>query len=281
MLLAASSVAFSATECPLIRPPALTAAQVDAVVAAKVAEQVHRPIAPNDLGKTLKELDGARNGIMAYAFFVLSVGETLGFDAAAAFHADAQARGGKHPFETLSVASFQEISRQQYFLGRDAPAPAAVEDAQYKLQRIYVETPRPAKGWVLARCGSDYIVFQRGSASSQGSTTAGARLVSLQPYKGTEAMLGDARNAATAMTPASIVRKSIDASIVEGTNVPCVDLRILGAVAEQPYAMHARFCYSAKDSTLGYAALYAQHGRTDLETTAAEAARFIAGASPK
>lgn len=277
----ALSVNVRASECPLIRPPALSAAQVDAVVAAKASEQVHRRITSDDLEKTLKDLDGRRSGIMAYSVFVVSVSETLGFNAAAAFYAGAQARGGKHPFETLSVANYQEIARAQYFAGQDSPAPAAVDDAEYKLQRINVRTPRPAQGWTLVRCGSDYIVFQRGSTSSQVSTTAAARLVSLQHYKDTEALLSDVRNAATAITPASIVRRSIDTSIVEGTNVPCADLRIVGTVGDQPYAMHARFCYSAKDSTLGYAALYAQQGQTDLEATAAEAAQFIAGASPK
>jgi len=273
----------SAAECPLIRPPALSATQVDTVIAAKVAEQVHRPIGANDFGKTLKELDGTRKGIMAYAIFVVSVSEMLGFDAAAAFDAGAQARGGKHPFETLSVANYQEISRTQYFAGHDSPPPAAVEDVEYKLQRISVRTPRPAKGWLLMRCGTDDIVFQRqrGSTSSPASTTAAARLISLQPYKGSEAFLSDVRRAASAIAPAPIVRKSVDTSIVEGTSVPCADLHILGTVGEQPYAMHARFCYSAKDSTLGYAALYAQNGRTEPEATATEAARFISGASPK
>ena len=91
VVIAHIALAAAAEECPFIRPPGLSPAQVDELVMAKLTESLGAQPRKIEKSATMKSLDGAPNARVHFALFVVGVGEALGFDSGAAFHAKARA----------------------------------------------------------------------------------------------------------------------------------------------------------------------------------------------
>lgn len=273
--------AISAARCPLIRPVGLTAIQIDATVVATIAATLGRPLDQLDKTRTLKDLDGTENAILTYSVAALSIGETLGFDAIAIFFDASKAKGGAQPFEALTVSEMQGLSRTAYLMGKDSPPPAATNNDEFALQRISVRPPSPASRWSLLRCTSENIAFQRRGESDDLVATAAASLITLPPYRGTESLLNTVRQISGSIFPPGTTVHSTNVSMAKGTRVPCVNLEVQASSGGAPYQLHARFCYSDKRATLGYAAMFSQTGEVDPRIVASEAQAFILGSSPK
>lgn len=276
-----ASHAFAAARCPFIRPPGLSFAEVDSLVLDKAAEFLHRPRNGIDRSRTFKTLDGTDNAILTYSFAALAIGESLGFDSIATFYDAAKSKTGGQPFENLTIAEMQTLSRTVYFSGKDAPPPDAIEGVEFPLQRITVHTPSPAIGWKLFYCGGEQILFRRIGAIRGNVATAMARLVNLPPYSDDEAFLASVRSAASSLSPQKFAVRRTTAEIVSGTSVPCAALSMSATAGDIPYEMQARFCYSAVNATLGYATIYSQIGTGAGEVIQSEANAFILAASPK
>lgn len=117
LLASISATALAADQCTFIRPPGLSAEQVDRTVLTTYAQALSLDPAKIDKTKTVTALDGTENAIMNYAFATLAVGEVLGFDAIRAFFEAATAKGGTQPFGTLSVTELQATRMRSSNLG--------------------------------------------------------------------------------------------------------------------------------------------------------------------
>lgn len=279
VLAVGTASANAAMKCPLIRPSGLSGDQVNAVVLAKFAEHLRRPPDALDRSKTIKELDGTENAILTYSFAALSVGEELGFDSIATFWNATQAKGRKQPFDTITIAEAQGLARREYFAGKDSQPPAAVEGSELELQRITVRAPSPASGWSLVRCTSDQIVFQRKDVQNKDVATAAARLVNLPSYRDEASFLSSVRGAVEALVPSGFAASLILVEPVRGTEVPCAQFE--ARAASLSGEVHGRFCYSAKNSTLGYAAFFSHNGDADARQVKRQAEVFIVNATPR
>lgn len=98
------------------------------------------PLRFADPRKTLKQLDSS-DLMMRYAIVVVSIGEALGFDSAAAFDKTNRATGNANPAEGLTVAAMQTAARTAYFAGTDSPPPPAPQGATFKTRRFSVTVP--------------------------------------------------------------------------------------------------------------------------------------------
>jgi hypothetical protein len=272
--------AAAAEDCPFIRPAGLSPAKVDELVLAKLTESLGAQPRKIDKSATMKSLDGAPNARVHFALFVVGVGESLGFDSGAAFHAKAREKGVDDPFDSVTVAEYQSAARAAYAKGKDRPPPAANANVEYKFHKIAVRPPSPSKGWVMLRCSVDQIMFQR-RGESTGQSTAITRTLSLPAYKDDRDFLEYTRREATSMLSSLGSTSSLEAMMVPGIAATCSQFKATVAGLQAPYTMHARFCYSDKSSRFGYAALFSHLGPMPAAAVLKEAQAFMAGASPK
>lgn len=280
VVIALSAPAGAGEECPFIRPPGLSPAIVDELVMAKLTESLGAQPRKIEKSATMKSLDGAPNARVHFALFVVGVGEALGFDSGAAFHAKAREKGGDDPFDSVTVAEYQAVARAAYGKGKDTPPPSMKPGLEYKLHAISVRPPAPSKGWVLAACTRDQITFER-RGEPVGTSTAIARALSLPSYKDERDFLEYTRGAATSMLSKRGSIGSLEATMVAGTAATCSQFKATVAGLEAPYSMQARICYPDKQARLGYAALFSHSGSLPAAAVLRDAQAFIAGASPR
>lgn len=169
----------AADACPLIRPSDLSPAQVDQIVADKVAIALQRPAAQLVTDQSLQAQAGSGDAAALFGYTALAVGEALGFDAAARFQAAAQALGPDVAAIGLTLATLQAISRQAYQAGTDSPPPLADPQRVYALDGLQLRPPALASGWYPLRCGHDQITFWRRGAADNEVATAVARISGL------------------------------------------------------------------------------------------------------
>jgi hypothetical protein len=283
MMLAGMALAgscWAAEDCPLIRPSGLSPSDVDQIVIGRLAEGLEVDPARIDRSKTIKALARKDDGLRSYAYFVVSTGESLGFDSAAAFQESARRKGGKPPFESLTVSDFQAISREAYAKGKEMSPPAVKANAEYALFQILVRVPSPSEGWVVLRCMTDQIVFQRIEAGT-GNSTAMARTLGVQAFATSREFVEYTRNQATdALSKVGKIR-SLDVSAVPGSALMCAKVKAELETMGLPQRINAGYCYSGKKSQLVYAAMFSHFGSGSVERFTTEADAFIAGALPK
>jgi len=280
---AASAWAQVTARCPLIRPPALAADQVDAIVAQKVAGQLER--APQALvaAQTFRKLDGSDDASTNFDFASVAIAESLGFDAPAAYRAAAKARGSEQPSEVLTLADMQEIARKAYLAGHDGPPPAVPAGVAYRLRAgLTVHAPVPAEGWQVQHCASDQVAFRRSEDGHPPFETATARLVAVPRWTDEAAFEKTVRTTLQSTTAGMDVRSTTLAPVA-GTAVPCVDLRVAALANGMPLGLRGRVCYAARDAAFAYITLFSRLGGDGLATPAGIAAAdaFVAGASPR
>ena len=270
----------AAEPCPLIRPAGLSPAQVDQVVLSKLAETLTLDSTKIDRAQTIKVLDRSENMLLHYAGFVVSVGETLGFDSAAAFYARAKQKGSGQPTEVLSIEEYLTLSRQAYGGEKDQSPPQAAEGTSYELHQVIVRPPAPPNGWLILRCMSDQILFQRRSDSA-GTSTAVARILSLPPFRSEVDFTAYTRSVATTMLSQLGTIQSLEVTGTSRSSRPCSEFRAAVATHSSPYFVRACFCYGEGQSQLGYAAMFSFAGAVSVEQSFSEATAFIDGVLPK
>ena len=283
-LVAASAARAQVTaECPPIRPPGLSAEQVDAVVIQKVAAELQQAPDAIDPAHTFHKQDGTDNAAPDFVLAAIAIGEALGFNALEAYRAAAKARGSEQLSEALTIADMQELARKAYAAGQDGPPPDVPAGVAYRLRAgLSVHVPAPADGWQVLRCGSDQVAFRRSQGGRPPLETAMTRVVSVPAWESDAAFEKTVRETLeSSMTGIEV--QSATLAKAAGASTPCIDLRIAASASGLPFGLRGRVCYTARESTLAYITLFSRMGDGGLATTAAiaEADAYIAGASPK
>lgn len=285
IILFVSSITFSisdiahATECPIIRPLGLTATQVAETVLSNLSQTFSIERNKIDTLQTLKAIDRSDNLVINYAFFVISITDTLGFDATAIFHDAAKAKGNSQPYEALTIQELMAISRKAYFDGNDTPFPTVRSGAKYKTGTFSVLSPAPSENWLIIRCGFDLIQFQHRDDKLDITTNAMVKETALKPYKNREQFLSEIKAVTDSLKPSGVKVRSVRTEFVENTPTPCVIVNIRGEVEKSALFLSTRFCYMRKDSVQGYAAMYSQLGLLSEESFNIAALNFINGAT--
>jgi hypothetical protein len=267
----AGTVLAAPQDCPMIRPPGLSPAQVEAVVLSHLSETIGVSKEALNRLKSFDELDPSSDREMHFAYFVVRVSEDLGIDDAAAFYEIAKTRHDGR-MSALAVQEYLDASRTAYSKGKDEPPPSILEGASYRLGRkMFVRAPSPARGWYLVACGHAKIAFQRADADG-GVSTAYVTTLSLPPFVNEAAFKAYAREAVSGLEAQFGAFKSID---VEATALPrpCTEFRAIGAAIR--FAARGRTCYEDSHSTYGYAAYFMRTGPVSAEEVFAEAGGFV------
>lgn len=274
-LAAASARAQPITGCPLIRPPGLSPAQVDAVVLARVAQALQRAPADLDTRRDLQSLAPAGQGEALYGFVALAIGEALGFHATPHFRRAARAVGSDQPHQALSIASLQSLAREAYAAGADAAPPAAVPGEFYRLEGVEVAAPTLTTGWNLMRCGHDQVAWWRRGAADDESVTAVLRVTALPPWTGHDAFVDHLRDALIGTVPAGYVVRTLRVNALMGPARPCAEASLVARKEHLPWRLRARFCHAGGQAQHGYAALFSHAGSDDVPQFEREAADFL------
>ena len=277
---ASLAAAAALEECPVIRPPGLAPADIDQIVLAQLASGLGLEPAKIDRSKTVRALLKGREMPGDFNEFLAKVGEELGFDGPAAFHGRVREKKGRSPYESLSIADYQAASRAAYASGKDAALPTPREGAEYPLYRIRVRTPSPAAGWLLMRCMTNQVVFQR-IEPGVGGSTAMAVTFDAPKYTTEREFLDYTRQQVSEVLHLQ-GPLSFDVTPVKGSKTPCSQVRADLVTAGQPHRVRGRFCYSdRKGSELIYGALFGHLGGGSIDRFSREADAFIAGALPR
>lgn len=264
----------AADSCPFIRPPALTTQQVDELVLATYAQALHTAPSRIDTSKTIEALDGTENAIITYSLATLAVGEALGFDAIKRFFDATKLRGGKQPFETLSLANMQSLAHAAYAEGRDTEPPAASAESTYLVHSLIVRAPQPVIGWRLVRCGGEYIAFRK--QTPVGTSTAGVRVAALPPYQSEARFVELAKEMLSSSVPRGYAVRPWKPVASVFSQAPCVDSNILAeGEGNMQLFFRSRICYATPGATFGYAIMFAYHGSSTTELPTSDADRFV------
>jgi len=282
-LLATAAAAQGTVACPFIRPAGLAPSQVDAVVQGEFASQLRRPPEQVDRDKAIHRIEAGDDGRVAFEAGAASIGEELGFDAAAAFRAAAKARGSAPAEDTLTIAEMQEIARKAYAAGHDAPPPEAQAGVAFAVQGLAVRSPVPAQGWSLQRCTGEMVLFQRREPALPALSTAMVRLAGLPAFATPEAFEKQVREALETSLPEGLAVDTMTVKVVDGTRGPCANALVTGVVHDLPFGMLGRVCYLARDATLAWNTMFSRLGAGGFTrpSAIAEADAFVTGASPK
>jgi hypothetical protein len=279
-LIAVTSRTFAAESCPLIRPPGLSQDAVDALVLRRAGEALGIESNKLDRTRTINALGGRDNAALHYAYFVVAVGESLGFDAAAAFYQKAKARGSERPWDSLTLDEFQVISREKYREGTDAPLPKVKPNTEYDVGHIWVRVPSQFGEWSLLQCRTGQIVFQSQRGARE-LTTAEAGWLDLPPFE-SNAKFSDYTRAVVMTHLSSIgTVKSLQITPVANSAAPCVLVEASAEREASPYLLYARFCYRDGRSGRAYSAMFSHFGAMPKEPIRAEALAFFDGTFPK
>jgi hypothetical protein len=272
--------AHAADECPLIRPPGLSAQQVDAAVLAIYAQALRTDPRKIDTDKTVKSLDGTENAILTYSFATLSVGEALGFDAVRAFFDAAKAKGGAQPFDTLSMAEIQSLARAAYERGVDSEPPLAKAEAMYKVHSLRVRPPQPVGDWRLVQCGGEYVAFRRQSPT--GTSTAGVRVAALPRYSSESSFLGLVSSMLSTSVPTGYVARPWKPVAVASPEAPCADANVVAEASDgTPMFVRSRICYASPGANFGYSIMFVHRAVKGGEAPGSEAEAFVRSVGAK
>jgi hypothetical protein len=212
-----------------------------------------------------------------YAFFVVAVSQSLGFDAAAAFHVKARAKGSEQPWDSVTLEEFQVVAREKYREGKDTPLPKVRPNTEYDLSDVWVRVPSPSTDWSLLQCRTGQITFQR-RRGPRDTTTAEARWLHLPTFESDAKFSEYTRSVVTAHLSGI---KSLQITPTAATASPCVLVEASFQRDESPYLLYARFCYRDTGSGRGYSLMFSHSGAMSKDAVRAEALAFFDGTAPK
>lgn len=282
-----SGVALGTEKCEPVRPPGLSAQEVDQVVLTKISEAIEFPVTKIGKALSIEGLVGTDNALMRYAFVVVYVGDALGIEPGVAFDRAAKAKGKSHPSRSLTVAELQGLTRDEYLSISDTPYPSLKPDTSYKTRRFVASAPSPPDGWTLIRCYHDQFAFQRQDDKTGEVSSASVRNIGFELFTGKSEFLTQVRTAAKSFSPSNMVVKSVTAEVVDQAGPPCALLEIQGEIPNvmvpsnnakvNPALVFGRFCYGSKFPHLGYSAFYSHVGNLSAQTVRQHATAFFSG----
>jgi len=276
-LASVAEAGMAATQCPWIRPPGLSEAQINQVVEGRIQEVSIAAARHFDRMKTFKDLDGTDNAIINWAVAVIRISHTLGFDGAAAFYEAAKAKGASNAFDSVSIEELDAISRKAYLAGKDALPPVVESVAQYEVTNIIVSAPPPRAGWRLVRCDPEGVAFRRTGASDGIEAAAMAGFISLPRYTDERSFVDYTKDTVARSLAASIGSRLVEVQPIKGAPSPCVQMRVGSGSESSPRLFYGRFCYDDADRETGYNALFSISGKMGAEQAEAEADSFFDG----
>jgi hypothetical protein len=250
-------------------------------VLAKASEALRIDPDKIDRSKTIKGLAETGETPMAYAYFVVDVGESLGFDSAAAFYAKAIEKGSTQPWDSLTIEELQTISREKYLKGTDAPPRPVNANAEYQIgAALSVRVPIPNTGWYLLRCTTQQIVFQR-LGDTRAVSTAQAGYLSLPAFEDDQRFSEYTRSVANSTLARLGHIRSLEVHTLTNGRTPCALVEATIDRGASPYLLFARYCYRDKRTGAGDSTTFSHVGTVAMEAIRTEAMSFFAGAAPK
>ena len=241
----------------------------------------------------MKEITRSELGIFGYAFFVVGVSDELGVDfAAASGDAVKGMKAGKvkagDVYDRTPIRDLLAITRSAYFAGADAPFPKATPGAKYHGHRFAVAVPAPAEGWLLVRCASDQVVFER-PIEGGAFYRAAAGGISLDPFRDTARFLEKARAAAQKFSLPGMSSKVTRVAADDQFGTRCAEIEVKAEpegkaasseTSQRADFLFARFCYDTEIAHLGRSANFMHKSSTSKEVDRKLALDFFQGVTP-
>ncbi len=281
LLFAALGLAYqpaaAATECPYLRPPHLTEAQVQQTVLAQIEAATGRPADKIDPARTFQELDGTDNAPIKFVNVESEVSYALGFDAAAVFYKVAQAQGKTQIFDSVPIADLLSTSVRAYLAGHDSPAPPVSAGVTYGALNFHVNVPDPVAHWTLAKCNLRNVAFDYASDDRATEMHAIVQEAGLPVYTTADAFLATIKTLAGKMAQANGNGREARVQLDEGGPTPCARFELDDTRHGLPYVTAGRVCYVARDKPLGVVALYLTLGKLPLQQSRLSANAFFQG----